>query len=81
MLASSWQPKAWTLFARIGSFSVALISVRLPSERGRKNIPGTVCLIFARIAPGIAFTEEVLLWTHERENFWTRPGYALFGGR
>jgi len=31
--------------------------------------------------PGIAFTEEFLFWTGEREKFWAWPGYAFFGGQ
>jgi hypothetical protein len=24
--------------------------------------------------------EEILSWQRERENFWTQPSYAVFGG-
>jgi hypothetical protein len=36
---------------------------------------------FLHFRPGIAVMEEVLLWQRERENFWTRPGIAVFGGQ
>ena len=56
------------------------VSPHLPNHTIQKGFPANLCLIFARIAPGIAVTEEVLLKQHEHENFRTRPGYGFFGG-
>lgn len=35
---------------------------------------------FLHLRPGIAVMEGVLLWLRERENFWMRPDYGVFGG-
>jgi hypothetical protein len=56
------------------------VSPHLPNHTIQKGFPAKLCLIFARIAPGIAVMEGVSVWPRERENFWTRPGYAVFGG-
>jgi hypothetical protein len=51
-----------------------------PNQITQKGFLAKLCPIFARIAPGIAVKEEILLWQRECENVWMRPGYGVFGG-
>jgi hypothetical protein len=51
-----------------------------PNHITQKGFLAKFCPIFARIAPGNAVMEGVLLEQRECENFRTRPGYGIFGG-
>ncbi len=76
-----------TIFYLTTDFSQNFTHIRI-SKMGGCARYRAICLSFHQTVsykkhfrPGIAFTEEVLLWAFERENFWMWPGYAFFGGQ
>jgi hypothetical protein len=73
-----WLQRTQSMEKMIRSKKIFLqVSPHLPHHTIQKGFPAKLCLIFARIVPGIAVMEGVSVWPRERENFWTRPGYAL----